>query len=60
MLRKGAITPPFILAKGFDLRAGTLEILTGTDYELVLFGDSGNFGLVFTIRSNTPWSVGGC
>ncbi|KAJ6570559.1 hypothetical protein DFH09DRAFT_1153785 [Mycena vulgaris] len=59
LLRKGAITAPFILAKGFDLRAGTLEItvpyvFTGTDYELVLFGDSGNFGPVFTIQSDTP------
>ncbi|KAJ7445900.1 hypothetical protein FB451DRAFT_1055444 [Mycena latifolia] len=53
------IYPVFILAKGFDLRAGTLEItvpyvLTGTDYQLVLFGDSGNFSPVFTIQSDTP------
>ncbi|KAJ7086256.1 hypothetical protein C8R44DRAFT_533759, partial [Mycena epipterygia] len=54
LLRKGDITAPFILAEGFDLRAGTLEItvpwvLNGTDYRLVLFGDSGNFSPVFTI-----------
>ncbi|KAJ7086251.1 hypothetical protein C8R44DRAFT_721606 [Mycena epipterygia] len=59
LLRKGGITAPFILAEGFDLRAGTLEItvpwvLNGSDYQLVLFGDSGNFSPVFTIQSNTP------
>ncbi|KAJ6534169.1 hypothetical protein B0H19DRAFT_1271901 [Mycena capillaripes] len=57
-LRKDGITAPFILAQGFDLRAGSLEItvpwvLTGTDYQLVLFGDSGNFSPVFTIQSDT-------
>ncbi|KAJ7086836.1 hypothetical protein B0H15DRAFT_931375 [Mycena belliarum] len=62
LLRKGDATAPFILAKDFDLRAGSLEIivpwvLTGSDYSLVLFGDSGNFGPVFTIQSDTPGSV---
>ncbi|KAJ7073395.1 hypothetical protein B0H15DRAFT_869183 [Mycena belliarum] len=62
MLRKGELTAPFILAKGFDLRAGSLEItvpyvLTDSDYSLVLFGDSGNFGPVFTIQSDTDSSA---
>ncbi|KAJ7124116.1 hypothetical protein C8R43DRAFT_1135696 [Mycena crocata] len=58
MLAKGGITAPFILAKGFDLRKGRLEIevphvLSGTDYQLVLFGDSGNLSQKFTIKSDT-------
>ncbi|KAF7360037.1 hypothetical protein MVEN_00731500 [Mycena venus] len=57
MLRKGNITAPFILAKGFDLRAGNLTItvpwvLTGQDYQMVLFGDSGDFSPFFTIESD--------
>ncbi|KAJ7162709.1 hypothetical protein C8R43DRAFT_1062988 [Mycena crocata] len=56
LLRQGDITAPFILAKDFDLRAGSLEItvpwvLTATDYSLVLFGDSGNFSPEFTIQT---------
>ncbi|KAJ7438629.1 hypothetical protein B0H11DRAFT_1799516 [Mycena galericulata] len=59
MLRKGGVTAPFILAKGFDLRAGTLAItvpyvLGDSDYQLVLFGDSGDFSPTFTIQSDTP------
>ncbi|KAJ6568958.1 hypothetical protein B0H19DRAFT_939079 [Mycena capillaripes] len=61
-LRKDDIIAPFILAKGFDLRAGSLEItvpwvLIGSDYQLgmlifvALLGDSGNFSPVFTIQS---------
>ncbi|KAJ7646232.1 hypothetical protein B0H17DRAFT_876888, partial [Mycena rosella] len=54
-LRKDTTTAPFILAKGFDLRTGSLEItvpyvLADDDYSLVLFGDSGNFSPVFTIQ----------
>ncbi|KAK7045019.1 hypothetical protein R3P38DRAFT_2609370 [Favolaschia claudopus] len=57
MLRQNDITAPFILAKGFDLRAGNLTItvpyvLSNPNYQLVLFGDSGNFGPVFTINSD--------
>ncbi|KAJ6557719.1 hypothetical protein B0H19DRAFT_1376347 [Mycena capillaripes] len=57
-LRKDGITAPFILAKDFDLRTGSLEItvpwvLTGSDYQLALFGDSGNFSPMFTIESDT-------
>ncbi|KAJ7652548.1 hypothetical protein B0H17DRAFT_899737, partial [Mycena rosella] len=53
-LRKGNTTLPFILAKGFDLRAGSLEItvpyvIGDDDYSFVLFGDSGDFSPVFTI-----------
>ncbi|KAJ7240628.1 hypothetical protein B0H12DRAFT_51643 [Mycena haematopus] len=58
MLRQNNRTSPFILAKDFDLRAGSLEItvpwvLSADNYELVLFGDSGNFSPVFTIQSDT-------
>ncbi|KAJ7022313.1 hypothetical protein C8F04DRAFT_971674 [Mycena alexandri] len=59
MLRKGDRTAPFILAEGFDLRTGSLDItvpnvLADTDYEFVLFGDSGNFSPTFTIQSDVP------
>ncbi|KAJ6557723.1 hypothetical protein B0H19DRAFT_1148413 [Mycena capillaripes] len=58
LLRKGNHTAPFILAEGFDLRAGSLEItvpwvLADDDYEFVLFGDSGNFSPAFTIQSDS-------
>ncbi|KAJ7124660.1 hypothetical protein C8R43DRAFT_899073 [Mycena crocata] len=61
-LRKGDITAPFILAKDFDLRAGSLAItvpwvLSDTDYSIVLFGDSGNVSPTFTIQSDTPGPV---
>ncbi|KAJ6538380.1 hypothetical protein DFH09DRAFT_833421, partial [Mycena vulgaris] len=56
LLAKGGLEAPckFILAKGFDLRVGRFEIevphvLAGTDYQLVLFGDSGNLSPIFTI-----------
>ncbi|KAJ7777781.1 hypothetical protein B0H14DRAFT_2401393 [Mycena olivaceomarginata] len=56
LLRSNGITSPFILAKDFDLRTGNLTItvpwvLTGTTYQLVLFGDSGNFSPEFTIQT---------
>ncbi|KAJ7140447.1 hypothetical protein C8R46DRAFT_1046947 [Mycena filopes] len=59
MLRKGVLTAPFILAEGFDLRTGSLTIkvpnvLAASDYEFVLFGDSGNFSPTFTIQSDIP------
>ncbi|KAJ7133807.1 hypothetical protein C8R46DRAFT_923507 [Mycena filopes] len=59
MLRKGVLTAPFILAEGFDLRTGSLDItvpnvLADSDYEFVLFGDSGNFSPTFTIQSDIP------
>ncbi|KZV75746.1 hypothetical protein PENSPDRAFT_570931 [Peniophora sp. CONT] len=43
------------LALGFDLRSGHQEVTVpqwvqpGDDYQIVLFGDSGNFGEPFTI-----------
>jgi hypothetical protein len=57
MLRHNNITAPFILAQGFDLRAGTLDItvpwvLSDGGYQFVLFGDSGNFSPFFSIQSN--------
>ncbi|KAJ7124387.1 hypothetical protein C8R44DRAFT_980677 [Mycena epipterygia] len=59
LLAKGGLEAPFILAKGFDLRAGRFEIevpyvLADTNYQLVLFGDSGNLSPMFTIESDTP------
>ncbi|KAJ7770295.1 hypothetical protein DFH07DRAFT_768803 [Mycena maculata] len=59
LLASGGVEAPFILAKGFDLRLGRVQIqvpyvLANTNYQLVLFGDSGNLGPVFTIESDTP------
>ncbi|KAJ6479443.1 hypothetical protein C8R47DRAFT_983456 [Mycena vitilis] len=59
MLRKGTVTTPLVLAKGFDLRSGSVDItvpyvLSDSDYELVLFGDSGNYSPPFTIHSDVP------
>ncbi|KAF9485511.1 hypothetical protein BDN70DRAFT_770384, partial [Pholiota conissans] len=54
MLRTGGLTTPVILASGFNiLDARTTVVvpwvLNGNDYQLVLFGDSGNFSPKFTI-----------
>ncbi|KAJ7277492.1 hypothetical protein C8J57DRAFT_1466028 [Mycena rebaudengoi] len=48
---------PFILALDFDLRAGFVEltvphVIAGSDYQIVLFGDSGNLSPKFTINSD--------
>ncbi|KAJ7483990.1 hypothetical protein B0H11DRAFT_1658172, partial [Mycena galericulata] len=56
LLAKGGVEAPFILAEGFDLRLGRVTIqvpyvFAGADYQLVLFGDSGNLSPVFTIES---------
>jgi len=54
-LRRNNIT--FLtLAKGFDIRLGTYKITVpqvpdGDDYQIVLFGDSGNFSPYFTIEN---------
>ncbi|KAI0371383.1 hypothetical protein BV20DRAFT_965600 [Pilatotrama ljubarskyi] len=55
MLRKGGIATPLILADGFDILLGRIEVqvpwvIDGSDYELVLFGDSGNWSQDFTIK----------
>ncbi|CAK5268006.1 unnamed protein product [Mycena citricolor] len=54
MLRKANYTTPLILAEGFNITVGQVEIIvpsviTGDDYQLVLFGSSGNFSPYFTI-----------
>ncbi|KAF8064275.1 hypothetical protein FPV67DRAFT_1563280 [Lyophyllum atratum] len=56
LLRKGGFTSPLILAQGFPILQGRIEVtvpwvLEGTDYSVVLFGDSGNFSPTFTITS---------
>ncbi|KAI0697319.1 hypothetical protein C8T65DRAFT_26541 [Cerioporus squamosus] len=56
LLRKGDLATPVVLASGFDILLGRIEVtlpkslLTGDDYSLVLFGDSGNFSPQFTIN----------
>ncbi|KAI0636381.1 hypothetical protein C8Q77DRAFT_1092437 [Trametes polyzona] len=54
LLRKGDLTTPLVLAHGFDIRRGRVEVtvpsvLPDKDYSVVLFGDSGNFSPQFTI-----------
>ncbi|KAI0668691.1 hypothetical protein C8Q78DRAFT_932206, partial [Trametes maxima] len=54
-LRKGELTTPLILADGFDILLGSIEVTVpwveeGTDYSILLLGDSGNFGQQFTIK----------
>ncbi|KAI0351565.1 hypothetical protein OH77DRAFT_1498514 [Trametes cingulata] len=55
LLRKGDLTTPLVLASGFDIRLGRIEVtvpwvLPDSDYSVVLFGDSGNFSPQFTIN----------
>ncbi|KAK7008304.1 hypothetical protein R3P38DRAFT_2791830 [Favolaschia claudopus] len=54
MLRKGDLTTPVILADNFSILLGHIEVTVpwvedGSDYQIVLFGDSGNFSPLFTI-----------
>ncbi|KAI0737540.1 hypothetical protein C8Q80DRAFT_1211723 [Daedaleopsis nitida] len=55
-LRKGGIAQGITVADGFPLAAGQVEVtvpgvLSGDDYQLVLFGDSGNVSPMFTISN---------
>ncbi|PPQ64359.1 hypothetical protein CVT24_008428 [Panaeolus cyanescens] len=56
-LRRGGLTSPLILAKGFNILDGSVEVtvplvVESTDYSIVLFGDSGNFSPQFTITGS--------
>ncbi|KAJ7049033.1 hypothetical protein C8F01DRAFT_1185930 [Mycena amicta] len=57
MLRKAGLTTPVILQNNFNIRLGRIEVtvpwvVDGSDYQLVLFGDSGNFSPNFTIQGS--------
>ncbi|KAJ7648700.1 hypothetical protein DFH06DRAFT_572298 [Mycena polygramma] len=57
LLRKGGLTTPVILEDNFSILRGRIEVtvprvVDGTDYQLVLFGDSGNFSPNFTITGS--------
>ncbi|KAM5536503.1 hypothetical protein V8D89_009780 [Ganoderma adspersum] len=57
ILRKSGITTPVILQNGFDILLGSIEVtvpwvVDGTDYSLILFGDSGNDSPTFTITGS--------
>jgi len=57
MLRKADLTTPVILADKFDILLGRITVqvpwvVDGDDYQLVLFGDSGNFSPQFTITGS--------
>ncbi|KAI0820169.1 hypothetical protein BC628DRAFT_1331031 [Trametes gibbosa] len=59
-LRKGDLATPLILASGFDILLGRIEVtvpwvIPDDDYSLVLFGDSGNFSPQFTIGGPNPF-----
>ncbi|KAJ7698043.1 hypothetical protein B0H17DRAFT_1051029 [Mycena rosella] len=54
MLRKDGLTTPIILQENFSILLGRIEVKVpwvedGDDYQIVLFGDSGNFSPEFTI-----------
>ncbi|EPT05168.1 hypothetical protein FOMPIDRAFT_1111829 [Fomitopsis schrenkii] len=55
-LAKGGIQGYGVLASGFHLADGSVEVTVpsgldpGSDYQVVLFGDSGNVSPEFTIR----------
>ncbi|KAF9528984.1 hypothetical protein CPB83DRAFT_293202 [Crepidotus variabilis] len=56
-LRKGDYTTPLILASNFSILDGSAQItvpnvVEGSDYVLVLFGDSGNWSPTFTITGS--------
>ncbi|KAK0489254.1 hypothetical protein IW261DRAFT_1443944 [Armillaria novae-zelandiae] len=59
-LRKGDYTLPLILADGFDILLGKMEVTVpwvteGDDYAIVLFGDSGNWSPKFTITGGPAY-----
>ncbi|KAF9471776.1 hypothetical protein BDN70DRAFT_887738 [Pholiota conissans] len=54
MLAKGGEITPVILASKFDILQGSISVVVpwvqnGTNYEIILFGDSGNISKDFTI-----------
>ncbi|KAF7431220.1 hypothetical protein PC9H_006941 [Pleurotus ostreatus] len=59
MLRQGPVTFPFYLARGFSILKGSVtftvpDVVPSDQYQLVLFGDSGNFSPPFSIVSAAP------
>ncbi|KAI0823542.1 hypothetical protein BC628DRAFT_1411560 [Trametes gibbosa] len=55
MLRKNNLATPLILANGFDILRGRIEVtvpwvIEGNDYSVNLFGDSGDWSQQFTIK----------
>ncbi|KAF8888048.1 hypothetical protein BD779DRAFT_475333 [Infundibulicybe gibba] len=58
LLRQGGLTTPLILADGFSILLGRTEVtvpwvLDNDDYQVNLFGDSGDFSDFFTIQGST-------
>ncbi|KAJ7049030.1 hypothetical protein C8F01DRAFT_1179877 [Mycena amicta] len=58
LLGRSGTDYPFILAKDFDLRSGSVEVtvpyvFSRDGYTFILFGDSGNASPTFTIESDT-------
>jgi len=56
LLRRGDRTTSLVLADNFSILLGRIEVVVprvphDSDYQLVLFGDSGNFSPKFTIKS---------
>ena len=57
LLRKAGETTPVILQNNFDILLGSIEItvpwvVDGTDYSIILLGDSGNDSQDFTITGS--------
>ncbi|KAJ3565449.1 hypothetical protein NP233_g7627 [Leucocoprinus birnbaumii] len=56
LLRQGDLATPLVLAGNFNILNGKARfrvpsVLQGSDYSIVLFGDSGNWSDQFTIQS---------
>ncbi|KII88217.1 hypothetical protein PLICRDRAFT_41366 [Plicaturopsis crispa FD-325 SS-3] len=55
LVRAGNVSDPVLLAQGFDILLGRIEVQVPdyiqprSDYELILWGDSGNFSPEFSI-----------
>ncbi|KAJ7641938.1 hypothetical protein FB45DRAFT_737707 [Roridomyces roridus] len=57
VLVKDKVTTPLILAENFSILLGSIEVtvplvVEGSDYQIDLFGDSGNLSPVFTITGS--------
>ncbi|KJA15862.1 hypothetical protein HYPSUDRAFT_58584 [Hypholoma sublateritium FD-334 SS-4] len=57
MLVKGGTPTPIVLATGFSILDGEAsftvpDVINGTNYEIQLFGDSGDFSPAFTITGS--------
>jgi len=60
ILRKADLSTPVVLAGNFPITDGAVNVtipwvLSGSDYSVTLFGDSGNFSPTFSISGPSPF-----